>query len=94
MQTYFKECGGYFDTNNGSIEYPESNTTLTYQSNLNCLWLIKVNSSRLINISFVWIDIEKSINCTSDNVEVNVFYFYFVFLVTYLNCFRLKISEE
>ncbi|XP_029345465.1 cubilin isoform X2 [Acyrthosiphon pisum] len=68
--SYLEVCGGYFDTLNGSIKYPESNTTLTYQSNLNCLWMIKVNSSRVINISFVWLDIEKSINCSSDYVEI------------------------
>jgi len=87
MQIYFKECGGIFDTNNGSIEYPESNTTLTYKSNMNCAWIINVNLSLVINISFVWIDTEKSINCSLDYVEVSTFCFYFVLLVISFDSF-------
>ncbi|XP_029345463.1 cubilin isoform X3 [Acyrthosiphon pisum] len=68
--SFIEECGGYFDTNNGSIQYPESNTTLTYKSNMNCAWMIDVNLSLVINISFVWIDIEKSITCSLDYVEI------------------------
>jgi len=76
IKTYFKGCGGYFDTSNGSIQYPESNTTLTYQSNMNCAWMIEVNPSRVVEISFVWIDIENSLTCSFDYVKVNYFDFY------------------
>jgi len=89
FQTYFKGCGGYFDTSNGSIQYPESNTTSTYQSNMNCAWMIEVNPSQVINISFVWIDIEKSLTCSSDYVKVNYFYFILYFILFFLNFYLI-----
>ncbi|KAL5234243.1 hypothetical protein ACI65C_001653 [Semiaphis heraclei] len=69
-ESFVESCGGYFDTFNGTIKFPDSNTSLTYQSNMNCAWTIDVNSSRVVNMSFVWIDIEKSNICSYDYVEI------------------------
>lgn len=74
MLKYFEGCGGYFDTSNGTLQYPVSNTTATYPSNTNCVWTIEVNSSRVINISLVWIDIEKTNICSFDYLEVKNIY--------------------
>ncbi|XP_022177373.1 cubilin-like [Myzus persicae] len=69
-ESFVESCGGYFDTFNGTLKFPESNTSLTYQSNMNCAWTIIVNSSSVINMSFVWIDIEKTMTCSFDYVEI------------------------
>lgn len=64
------ECGGYFFSTNGTIKYPESNTTLEYKSNLNCAWIINVSPTNIVNISFNWIDIENSTDCSFDSITV------------------------
>lgn len=69
----FLECGGVLQSDSGMIHYPESNTTQTYENNLNCGWTIKVNSSLVVNMTFIWIDIEKSAKCSLDYVEVKVY---------------------
>lgn len=37
---------------------------------MNCAWIIEVLPRYVINISFVWIDIEKTYDCSFDSVEV------------------------
>ncbi|KAF0762933.1 cubilin, partial [Aphis craccivora] len=69
-ESFLEICGGYFDTSNGTLQYPVSNTTATYPSNTNCAWTIEVNSSRVINISLIWIDIEKTNICSFDYLEI------------------------
>uniref|UniRef100_A0A2H8TEF1 Cubilin n=1 Tax=Melanaphis sacchari TaxID=742174 RepID=A0A2H8TEF1_9HEMI len=69
-ESFLEYCGGYIDTSNGTIQYPVSNTSSTYPSNSNCEWTIDVNSSSVINMSFVWIDIEKTNTCSFDYVEI------------------------
>ncbi|XP_050435751.1 cubilin [Adelges cooleyi] len=63
-------CGGYLMESKGEIRYPETNNTATYESNLNCAWSIDVNDTQVVNMSFVWIDVEKSIDCRFDSVEI------------------------
>lgn len=77
LPLYFLACGGFIESNMGSLRYPESNKTLKYGSNLNCAWTIVVNDSSVLNISFVWIEIEKSNDCHLDYVEVKANKLYF-----------------
>ncbi|XP_050535178.1 cubilin [Daktulosphaira vitifoliae] len=63
-------CGGDLFESEGEIHYPISNTTSTYDSDLNCYWTIEINNSKIIKISFEWIDLEKSYDCRSDYVEI------------------------
>ncbi|VVC39263.1 EGF-like, conserved site,EGF-like calcium-binding domain,CUB domain,EGF domain,EGF-like calcium- [Cinara cedri] len=63
-------CGGYFKTPNGIIQYPEPNTTLKYNNNLDCAWIIEVAWTSVINISFDWIDLENSTTCNFDYVSI------------------------
>lgn len=80
-------------SDSGMIRYPESNTTLTYESNLNCAWTIEVNSSLVVNMTFIWIDVEKSPKCSYDYVEVKLYNLYVWFLLAPI-FFRLKIMTK
>jgi len=71
LYLYLLACGGYLKIpDQTTLRYPEPNITSTYQSNLNCVWTLVANDSFVLNISFVWIDIEKSNNCKFDYIEV------------------------
>ncbi|VVC39264.1 EGF-like, conserved site,EGF-like calcium-binding domain,CUB domain,EGF domain,EGF-like calcium- [Cinara cedri] len=63
-----EQCGGFLFVPNITIRHPESNTT--YLDNENCVWNIIVNETKVLNISFVWIDVEKSIDCFRDYIEI------------------------
>lgn len=85
------ECGGVLISHNGTIRFPESNSTQEYSSNANCAWTIEVNSSLVINLTFIWIDIEKSRECKFDFVEVKFYKCYYLHICTIfsdLRCFR------
>lgn len=58
----------------GTIRYPQpsSQKTPTYPSNLNCAWTIETNVSLVLNLTFAWIDVEKSVQCGFDYVEVKI----------------------
>lgn len=58
-------------THNGTIRYPETN--ITYQENLNCVWNIQTDARNVLNISFDWINVEKTNNCMFDYVEVRLY---------------------
>lgn len=61
-------CGGSFRANEGVIH--SKNYPLNYPNNANCEWLIQVDKSHVINITFTDFDIEDTTNCTDDYVKV------------------------
>jgi len=60
---------------------------------MNCAWLIEVHSKRVINISFVWIDIENTKTCLFDYVEVK-FFFVFCILSYLFRLFKIKDGDD
>ncbi|EFN89302.1 Cubilin, partial [Harpegnathos saltator] len=62
------KCGGKFTTSSGiihSANYPQN-----YPHSQNCEWLIEVDNSHVVNVTFLDFDIENSRNCTDDYVKI------------------------
>lgn len=61
-------CGGRYTADSGiifSANYPKN-----YPNKQNCNWLIQVDHSYVVNVTFQDFDIENSKNCTDDYVQV------------------------
>ncbi|RWS11455.1 cubilin-like protein, partial [Dinothrombium tinctorium] len=61
-------CGGNFTTLSGEIESPSDNDK--YLKNMNCIWLITVPENRVIEFTFLSIDIEYCYRCYCDGVTI------------------------
>ncbi|KZC14141.1 Cubilin [Dufourea novaeangliae] len=61
-------CGGKFTADAGfihSTNYPQN-----YPPKQNCEWLLQVNPNYLVNVTFLDFDLEASVNCTDDYVQI------------------------
>lgn len=61
-------CGGKYSSHSGvitSANYPKN-----YPHNQNCEYLLEVDKNHVVNLTFVDLDVETTVNCTDDYVEV------------------------
>ncbi|XP_017881696.1 cubilin [Ceratina calcarata] len=62
------KCGGLYTADTGiifSTNYPQN-----YPKKENCEWLLQVDRHHVVNFTFLDFDLEETINCTDDYVEV------------------------
>lgn len=65
-------CGGNFSTPTGTLmskNFPEN-----YPHNTDCEWLISVEASKRVVLTFQDFDVESSTNCTYDYVAVRTLF--------------------
>lgn len=70
-QNQARRCGGVRSEENGTIRYPED-PTAPYAHNSRCAWLIKTNITKVLNVTFTKFDLEASIDCKFDWLQVSV----------------------
>lgn len=63
------ECGGKFSGNKGRISSPNY-PTKNYDDNMNCEWNIKTDPSHTLTFQLMEFDLEDSLTCTKDRVEI------------------------
>lgn len=64
-----RSCGGVRNAENGTISFPDTGKG-TYDNSRQCAWLIKVNHTKVINVTFTKFDIELSTECRFDWLQV------------------------
>ncbi|XP_070174131.1 cubilin-like [Littorina saxatilis] len=68
LEYFTNGCGGYLTGDNGTFTSP--NYPNSYDHNRVCEWLITVNTSFAIQLTFNHFDMENSRNCNYDSVSV------------------------
>uniref|UniRef100_A0A1B0D3H0 Uncharacterized protein n=1 Tax=Phlebotomus papatasi TaxID=29031 RepID=A0A1B0D3H0_PHLPP len=63
-QTERRSCGGTLTAERGVLKYPEDGST-TYNHNSRCAWLIRVNQTKVLNVTFTKFKLENSVECRS-----------------------------
>ncbi|XP_077301904.1 cubilin-like [Arctopsyche grandis] len=63
-------CGGVIDAEEGSIVYPEVNST-TYKHNIRCAWVIQTKPNKILNVTFTKFNLEHSADCLYDWVQIH-----------------------
>ncbi|GAB0086814.1 Cubilin [Sergentomyia squamirostris] len=69
-QTERRACGGTMTGERGILKYPDDGST-TYNPNSRCAWLIRVNSSQVINVTFTKFNLENSVECRYDWLQIH-----------------------
>ncbi|CAB3228775.1 unnamed protein product [Arctia plantaginis] len=70
-QVKSKSCGGILDAEEGSIAYPLSNTTATYNHDAQCAWVIHTAPEKVINVTFSKFNVEPSLECNNDFLQIH-----------------------
>lgn len=72
-QQEVSSCGGVLNTSNGTLKYPLSDT---YPHNSRCAWLIKTEEDKVLNITFTKFNLEHSLDCRFDWLQVGFYFEY------------------
>jgi cubilin len=63
-------CGGVLKSESGILKYPTEDS-LSYQHNARCAWLLRTNTSKVLNITFTKFNIEDSSECRFDWLQIH-----------------------
>lgn len=63
-------CGGQLKAQEGILKYPLINGT--YQHRVNCAWVIETNITKVLNVTFIYFDLETSRECEYDFLQVSI----------------------
>ncbi|KAL0271771.1 UNVERIFIED_CONTAM: hypothetical protein PYX00_008763 [Menopon gallinae] len=64
-----EECGGYLTGEGGVVKFPPANSSST--GTVNCAWVIQVDVTRVINITFHRFELQTSFECQLEWVEIH-----------------------
>lgn len=67
-QLQSRSCGGVLNSVNGTLKYPLSDS---YPHNSMCAWLIKTDENKVLNVTFLKFNLELSLECRFDWLQVN-----------------------
>uniref|UniRef100_A0A7G3AGB7 Cubilin n=1 Tax=Lutzomyia longipalpis TaxID=7200 RepID=A0A7G3AGB7_LUTLO len=65
-----RACGGTLTAERGTLKYPEDGS-ITYNHNSRCAWLIRVNSTKVLNVTFTKFKLEDSVECRYDWLQIH-----------------------
>ncbi|XP_059613843.1 cubilin homolog [Phlebotomus argentipes] len=65
-----RSCGGTLTGDRGVLKYPEDGSR-TYNHNSRCAWLIRVNSTKILNVTFTKFELENSFECRYDWLQIH-----------------------
>nr|CAD7261777.1 unnamed protein product [Timema shepardi] len=65
-----QSCGGFLRTEQGNLKFPTSGSSF-YPTEISCGWVIVVNSTKVINITFSSFNLEKSSTCSFDWLQIH-----------------------
>ena len=71
-----KKCGETLKAPSGRISSPDEDNDGNYENLMHCLWTIEVEASYIIEIHIPLLDIEISVDCNGDRLQVNMVHFY------------------
>lgn len=66
-----QECGGVLSGPAGTFSYPTNPGSESYPHQVSCAWVIRVDSSKVIRISFPYFHLENSASCAFDFLQVH-----------------------
>lgn len=66
-ETERSECGGVLTGQSGNLKFPLSDS---YPHNTRCAWLIRTNSTQVLNVTFTKFVVESSTDCRFDWLQV------------------------
>ncbi|KAF7648099.1 hypothetical protein LDENG_00162070 [Lucifuga dentata] len=70
-QTPQQECGGHLTGPAGSFSYPNTPGHDQYDHGVDCNWVIRVDPSKIVRITFPYFDLESSTNCNFDFLQIH-----------------------
>ncbi|XP_039746472.1 cubilin [Pararge aegeria] len=69
-QVHIQQCGGFLDSEEGSIIYPLTNTSYAHDSR--CAWVIHTAPDKVINVTFSRFNLENDTNeCRFDFLQIH-----------------------
>nr|CAD7397152.1 unnamed protein product [Timema cristinae] len=69
-ETEQQSCGGFLRAEQGTLKFPTSGSSF-YSTQMSCGWVIIVNSTKVINITFSSFNLEKSTTCSFDWLQIH-----------------------
>ncbi|XP_064410135.1 cubilin [Latimeria chalumnae] len=70
-QTQQQVCGGYLSGLSGSFSYPNNPGSEKYDHRVSCAWVIRINSQKIIRITFPFFSLEFSEGCNFDFLQIH-----------------------
>uniref|UniRef100_A0A3Q1IYA9 Uncharacterized protein n=1 Tax=Anabas testudineus TaxID=64144 RepID=A0A3Q1IYA9_ANATE len=70
-QTAQQECGGFLSSPEGSFSYPNTPGHDQYDHEVSCAWVIRVDGSKIVRITFPFFQLENSANCNFDFLQIH-----------------------
>ncbi|TGZ53188.1 Cubilin [Temnothorax longispinosus] len=68
-ETPRQACGGMLRNPTGTVQFPIGGST--YQHGLSCAWVLKTDSSKVLNVTFTAFNIEQSTDCKFDFLQIH-----------------------
>ncbi|XP_071569184.1 cubilin isoform X2 [Temnothorax nylanderi] len=68
-ETPRQACGGMLRNPTGTVQFPIGGST--YQHGLSCAWVLKTDSSKVLNVTFTAFNIEHSTDCKFDFLQIH-----------------------
>lgn len=68
-ETARQSCGGTLTNPTGILQFPSNGPT--YQHDLSCAWILKTNSSKVLNVTFTAFNVEQSTECRFDFLQIH-----------------------
>ncbi|KAL2085662.1 hypothetical protein ACEWY4_018982 [Coilia grayii] len=70
-QTPQQECGGVLTGPAGTFSYPTNPGHDQYPHQVSCAWVIRVDATKIIRITFPYFDLENSATCAFDFLQIH-----------------------
>uniref|UniRef100_A0A8C5HD89 Cubilin n=1 Tax=Gouania willdenowi TaxID=441366 RepID=A0A8C5HD89_GOUWI len=70
-QTQQQVCGGELTGPAGSFSYPNTPGHDEYDHLVSCAWVVRVESNKILRITFPFFDLESSTNCNYDFLQIH-----------------------
>ncbi|TKS88121.1 Cubilin Intrinsic factor-cobalamin receptor [Collichthys lucidus] len=64
-------CGGYLTGPAGSFSYPNTPGHDEYDHMVSCAWVIRIETNKILRITFPFFDLESSTNCNFDFLQIH-----------------------
>ncbi|XP_043916230.1 cubilin-like [Protopterus annectens] len=70
-QTPQQVCGGSLSGPAGTFSYPNNPGSDQYDHQVSCAWVVRVDSNKIIRITFPYFQLESSTNCMYDFLQIH-----------------------
>ncbi|XP_068094350.1 cubilin [Hyperolius riggenbachi] len=70
-ETQTQACGGVLTNLNGTLSYPNNPGNDSYGPSVNCLWVIRTESDKILRITFPYFKLQMSQRCTFEFLQIH-----------------------